>query len=257
MKNEIIQILEKADKPDSNIPPTLLYNEGWMLRIILQQIKEKRIVHDDLTFPNDDIDWYSEALLPSPFLARTRGDNLSESYTHADGVVGKFKIGKKETGDLSLKDSCDFFYVTEAKMYSKLSTGTKNAENYNQAARNVACIAKLIFDSKCSQITDFKKLGFYVLLPEDQIKTEHSFTSFTDKDNIKTAIKNRISHYPTDDINKKGIFDWLDLNLNGFIDKLEVKLITWEDLVAKSNDTSIKEFYKKCRDYNKKIKNWG
>ncbi len=250
MKNEILQILEKADKSDTNIPPTLLYNEGWMLRIILQQIKEKRIVHDDLTFPNNDIDWYSEALLPSPFLARTKGDNLSESYTHADGVLGKFKIGKKGTGDLSLKDSCDFFYVTEAKMYSKLSTGTKNAENYNQAARNIACIAKLIFDGKSLQIADFKKLGFYVLLPEDQIKAEHSFTSFIDKENIKTTIKNRISQYPTGDSDKKGIFDWLYLNLNSFIDKLEVKLIAWEDLVAKSNDTSIKDFYKKCRDYN-------
>jgi hypothetical protein len=253
MKNEIIQILEKADKPNSNIPPTLLYNEGWMLRIILQQIKEKRIIHKDLTYPNDDIDWYSEALLPSPFLARNRGDNLSESYTHADGVVGKFKIGKKETGDLTLIDSCDFFYVTEAKMYSKLSAGTKNADNYNQAARNIACIAKLIFDNSTIHIADFEKLGFYVLLPEDQIKTEHTFTSFTDKENIKTTIKNRISLYPKNDNSKKDIFEWMDLNLSSFVDKLEVGLITWEDLVAKSTDTSIKAFYEKCIDYNRKI----
>ncbi len=252
MNNEILQILEKADNLDLNIRPTLLYNEGWMLRIILKQIKEKRIVHDDLTFPNDDIDWYSEALLPSPFSVRKRGDNLSESSTHADGVVGKFEIGKKGRGDLSLKDSCDFFYVTEAKMYSKLSTRTKNADNYNQVARTVACIAKLIYDNKSIQIADFKKLGFYVLLPEEQIKVEHSFTSCTDKENIKIAIKNRISQYPTDDDNKKSIFDWLNLNLNSFIDKLEVKLIAWEDLIEKSNDNSIKKFYEKCREYNKK-----
>lgn len=252
MINEIVKILEKADKPDSNIPPTLLYNEGWMLRIVLQQIKEKKIIHDDLTYPSEDVDWYSEALLPSPFLARTRGDNLAESYTHADGVVGKFMIGNKETGDLSLVDSCDFFYVTEAKMYSKLSAGTKNAKNYNQAARNIACIAKLIYDSKNIQISDFQKLGFYVLLPEDQIQDEPSFNSFMEKDNIIAAINNRISHYPTNDKNKKNIFDWLDLNLHDFINKLEIKLITWEDLVAKSTDTSIKDFYQKCLDYNKK-----
>jgi hypothetical protein len=258
MKNEILQILEKADKSDSNIPPTLLYNEGWMLRIILQQIKDKEIIHEDLSFPDNSIDWFSEALLPSPFLARTRGDNLSESWTHADGVVGKFKIGKKDTGDLTLKDSCDFFYVTEAKMYSKLSTGTKNADNYNQAARNVACIAKLIYDNKTIQIEDFKKLAFYVLLPEEQIKIETTFKSFTDKDNMKATIKNRISHYPTDDIKKRDIFDWINSNLDYFMDRLDVKLITWEELVGKSKDSSIGDFYDKCKYYNKKIiKNWG
>ena len=258
MKSEILQILEKADKVDSNIPPTLLYNEGWMLRIILQQIKEKKIIDDDLSYPNDDIDWYSEALLPSPFLARTRGDNLSESWTHADGVVGKFKIGKTDTGDLSLKDACDFFYITEAKMYSTLSTGTKNADNYNQAARNISCIAKLIFANKTIQIENFQKLGFYVILPEDQIKAKPTFSLFTDKENIKTTIMNRLSSYPTDDIQKREIFDWINLNLNRLIDKLDVKLITWENLIAKSNDNSIKIFYEKCKEYNRKaIKNWG
>lgn len=256
MKNEILQILEKADKPDTNIPPTLLYNEGWILRIVLQQIKEKRIIHEDLSFPDDNIDWFSEALLPSPFFARTRGDNLSESRTHADGVVGKFEIGKKDIGGLILKNSCDFFYVTEAKMYSKLSTGTKNAHNYNQAARNIACIAKLIYDNKTIQIDNFKKLAFYILLPEEQIKREPTFISFTDKDNIKTTIKNRISHYPKDDVKKKDIFDWINSNLDKFIDKLDVKLITWEELVEKSNDPNIHDFYKKCTCFNKKkIKN--
>ncbi|MCH7876577.1 MAG: hypothetical protein IH965_14945 [Gemmatimonadetes bacterium] len=29
--------------------------------------------------------WYSEALLPSQFLKRFRGDPLAEGWTHADG----------------------------------------------------------------------------------------------------------------------------------------------------------------------------
>ena len=52
MKDEILQILDNADREDRNIPPTLLYNEGWMLRIILQQIKDKKIIHNDLIYPN-------------------------------------------------------------------------------------------------------------------------------------------------------------------------------------------------------------
>ena len=42
------------------------------------------------------------------------------------------------------------------------------------------------------------------------------------------------------------------------MDKLDVKLITWEELVEKSSDSSIRDFYDKCKYYNKKIiKNWG
>ena len=93
MDDEILQLFKNAHKPGSNIPSTLLYNEGFMLRIILQEIKDKKIIHSDLSYQDNNVDWFSEALLPSPFLARTRGDKLSESWTHADGVVGKFHIG--------------------------------------------------------------------------------------------------------------------------------------------------------------------
>ena len=251
MKKEILEILEKADKRDTNIPPTLLYNEGWMLRTVLQQIKEKRINHPDLTFTDDGINWYSEALLPTPFSARMKGDKLCETRTHADGVVGKFNIEKK--GDLILNDLCNFFYVIEAKMYSKLSTGTKNAKNFNQAARTVACIAQLIYNKqKPVQIYYFKKLAFYVLLPEEQIKNEPTFKEFTDKENIKHTIISRMSLYPLNDNNKKGIFDWLDVNLDNYITKIDIKLITWEDLIENSRDSTLEEFYDKCKHFNKK-----
>ena len=253
--DELLQILKNADKLGSNIPPTLLYNEGWMLRFILQEIKNKKIIHSDLSFQDNDVDWFSEALLPSPFLARTRGDKLSETWTHADGVVGKFKIGKNAKGDLTLKDSCDFFYVTEAKMYSKLSAGTTNAKTYNQAARYVACIAKLISDNDTIQIDNFKKLGFYVLLPEEQIKKKQTFTDFTEKNHIKSTIKDRMDSYSNDVAKKEKIFNWINVNLDNFIDKLEVKLIKWEDLVDECGNSNIKDFYEKCKTYNKKKNN--
>ena len=153
---------------------------------------------------------------------------------------------------MALKDSCDFFYVTEAKMYSKLSSGTTNAKNYNQAARYVACIAKLISENKTIQIDNFKKLGFYVLLPEEQIDKVPTFKNFTDKDNIKSTINDRISLYSNDDIKKREIFDWININFDNFIDKLEVKLISWEELVGKSDNSTIIDFYDKCKMHNKK-----
>ena len=79
-----------------------------MLRIVLQQLKDRKIIDDRLIFQNDGTNnWYSEVLLPSPFLSRTRKDEHSESWTHAGGVVGKFTVGK--AGGLSLNDNCDVF----------------------------------------------------------------------------------------------------------------------------------------------------
>ena len=60
----------------------------------LAAIKEKRIVHDDLTFPNDDIDWYSEALLPHLF-QQGRGDNY-RNHLHMLTSGWKVWIGKRE-----------------------------------------------------------------------------------------------------------------------------------------------------------------
>lgn len=251
MKNEILQILEMADTDHNNIRPTFLYNEGWLLKIILQQLKERKLIHPDLLFPDDNINWFSEPLLPTPFSARYRGDKLSERNTEADGVVGRFKIGKKTKTGLTLNDSCDFFYVTEAKMYSPLSSGTKNAPDYDQAARNIACIAKLIYDKKLP-VENFKKLGFYVLLPEEQKDKVESFRTYTNINNIKEKISKRIQDYPDDDLKKRDIIQWFKNNFENYLEKLDVKLITWEELIEKSQDSSLNNFYIKCKKYNKK-----
>lgn len=245
MSENILDIIENMESVVGNkIPLTMLYNEGNMLRIVLQQLEEKVIINKDLTFP-DDVDWYSEALLPSPFLARSRNDNLCEKWTHADAVVGKFEIGKKRRCDLTLKDSCDFFYVIEAKMNSLLSMGTKNASQFNQVARYIACISKLIQD-KGIDISVFRKLAFYVILPEYK-KREKSFYNCTDKSNINETIKKRIALYSSNqDTNR---FNWLLNNLDNLLEKIDVKLITWEEIINNCDQQTIK-FYANCKKHN-------
>jgi PIN domain nuclease of toxin-antitoxin system len=54
--------------------------------------------------------------------------------------------------------------VIEAKMFSNLSRGTKNALEYDQAARNVACMAHTIAKSGI-QVDDLKSVGFFVIAP--------------------------------------------------------------------------------------------
>ena len=89
---QIARMLELCSTDQNVFPPTDLYNEGWMLRLLLDWHSRNPNAATPIPFPANSI-WYSEALLPSAFLARYRGDELAESWTHADGVIGNFVIG--------------------------------------------------------------------------------------------------------------------------------------------------------------------
>ena len=86
MIKRISKILKLADSENTVMPPTVLYNEGWMLRIVLDWFSQQVSNKHPLSF-SKDARWYTEILLPSPFLPRYRKDRLAESYTHADGAI--------------------------------------------------------------------------------------------------------------------------------------------------------------------------
>ncbi|MFH0849227.1 MAG: hypothetical protein V1857_06975 [archaeon] len=86
----IIDMLSVADTDTAVFPPTLLYNEGWMLRIVLSAAAKGISCLPFSFLPGSR--WFSEALLYSPFLSRRQGDRLTETHTHVDGVVGHFKF---------------------------------------------------------------------------------------------------------------------------------------------------------------------
>ena len=148
INQRIAELLSMAEQPERFFPATDLYNEGWMLRLVIDWFSRNSQVDCDIRFLEGSR-WYSEALLPSQFLARHRGDKLAESWTHADGAIGHFDIGKSADGDLTLKEGATQLVVTEAKMFSKLSSGVTNASYFDQAARNVACIAEICNRATC------------------------------------------------------------------------------------------------------------
>jgi len=256
MENQVVKMLNSCDSENSVFPPTILYNEGWMLRIILDWFSKN--IHDNfpLSFENSQ-KWYSEALLPSQFLAYSRTDKLAESWTHADGVVGDFDIGKDEKGDLTLLNNAKNLIVVEAKMYSKLSQGVKNSRFFNQAARNVACIAEILHRSK-ADINKFSRLGFYVIAPEKQILKEHTFIEYMSKENIIDIVHKRILQYK--ELNDLDIFNekekWYNEWFSKTMNKIDIKCITWEETidyikkVNTNNGKEIENFYKKCKKFN-------
>jgi hypothetical protein len=115
----IQRMLRAASGGRPPFPPTLLYNEGWLLRLILDWFAGRDVGGHPLSFATG-ARWFSEALLPSAFLARYRGDELAESWTHADGVVGHFVIGEGGKADLRLAPEAGQLLVLEAKLFSGL-----------------------------------------------------------------------------------------------------------------------------------------
>lgn len=241
-------MLELCDTDQRVMPPTELYNEGWMLRLTLDWFASHPDVDHLLAVPSDAV-WYSEALLASRFLPRERGDQLAESYTHADGAIGHFGIGGSGAGDLVLLAGARHFVVTEAKLQSKLSSGTKNASGYDQAARNVACMAHIL-SVKGPRPEKMDRLGFAVLAPASQISLG-VFEKELTKESLRAKVEARVATY-RDSARDAWFTDWFLPTL----DQVQVVAVSWEEIadvigeVAPDGSDAFRVFYQRCLAYN-------
>ena len=230
-------------------PPTDVYNEGWMLRLVLDWFSSHSVADHPLAF-SEGARWLSEALLPSAFLARPGGDPLAEGWTHADGVIGHLGIGRVGKRDLSLPSGGEQLVVVEAKMFSGLSERVTHASYFDQAARTVACIAEVLHLAE-QHPSHLKKLGFYVLAPQAQIAAG-VFAAEMTKESIRERVDRRVSEY--DDRDKdRWHTDWFAPTLQA----IDLRVLSWEAVIgtiashdAESGD-SLKRFYDRCVEFNR------
>jgi hypothetical protein len=195
------------------------------------------------------------ALLPTAFLPQTKKDPLGESWTHADGVIGHFNIGNNSKGDLSLTEDASQFIVAEAKMYSKLSSGVTHAKYYDQAARNVACIAEVLRKAEIHP-DELSSLGFYVLAPESQISSG-VFKEIMSYNSIESKVKRRVEEYGGEKNHWYG--EWFKPTLAA----IKIDCISWEKLIEDIEESDatygkqVRVFYDLCKQFNKLNKSYG
>src|SRR5262245_12267215 len=185
-------MLEACEEGKPAFPPNTLFNETWLLRIVMDWFER----HGGDRYPMSLLPgarWFSESWLPSPFLPRFRGDRLAESRTHADGVIGHFVIGEPGTAGLSLPGDARQFVVIEGKLYNRLSTGVKNAPYYDQAARSVACIAEALRRAG-RQPSSMDDLAFLIVAPQARID-DGVFAWDTTLDAIRRKVRRRVEDY--------------------------------------------------------------
>ena len=239
----LIEFLRSWNPHQPSFPPTLLYNEGWLLRLVLDWTARNRTAGSALS-PAAGATWFSEALLPSRFLPRDRGDPLAESHTHADGVVGQIAVGQAGLTDLQLAPQATQLVVLEAKLGSKLSAGTKNAPGYDQAARTVACMAEVLRRAD-RPATEFSALGFYVLAPQAQIAAG-VFAAAMRCESIGRKVERRVQAY-------EGLHDaWFDEWFRPLLATIEIEVLSWERVLADVTEQSpaagdsLTAFYERC-----------
>ena len=235
-----------SDKPC--FPPTLLFEEGWMLRLVLDWFSSNRTEDHVLAF-DKTARWFSEARLASTFLPRFRGDKHAEGYTHADGVLGHFSISPSGHAFLSVSPDATLLKVVEAKMFSKLSRGTTHAPRYNQAARNVACIAEILRRAN-RKPSELRSLGFYVLAPKEQIE-DGVFRRELESESIKEIVGERVERYD------KPKTEWFEDWFLPMLEHIQIGCISWEDIITyiQAVDAefgqALSGFYVQCLKHNR------
>jgi hypothetical protein len=245
MIDKIVELLGSCGSDFTTMPPTELYNEGWMLRLVLDWFASHRKAAHELSFLRD-ARWYSEALIAPPFLAEKRGDPRAESYTHADGLIGHFSILPGERGEATVMPDAQQLVVIEAKMGSRLSPGVTNARGYDQAARNVACIANLLADAKISP-ESVEKLGFYVVAPRRQIDSG-VFGDLVTKPSIRRKVAGRVAQHGGERD------EWFRVAFEPLLQHIDVGVLSWESILdlleGEGAEDGHREFYSRCLAFN-------
>jgi hypothetical protein len=243
----VADLITSFDPEDPHFRPTEIYNEGWLLRALLHAASRL----DDQPFPLSfapGAAWFSEALLPTAFKARYRGDPLAETRTNADGVIGHILVGEKGKADLELKPAVEQFVVVEAEIGSPLSSGIRNASYFDQAARSVACIAESLRRA-ARRPSDVDRLAFVVLAPQSAIDAG-TFAEEMDPASIRSKVDRRISEY-------EGTLDeWYSRWFEPTMAEIDLLSLSWEAAISWVEDsdsatgTAVIDFYQRCLDVN-------
>ena len=220
-----------------------------MLRLLLEA---SAAVHGGLPFDfAEGATWYSEARLPSAFAHRRRADPLAESPTHADGVVGHFIFRPGTKAGLVLAEWTQQFMVIEAKMNSRLASGTTNASFFDQAARNVAAMAWTVHESTVVP-SDLESIGFYVIAPRDRIESDPTFHEYTSVRSIEEKVERRLAMYSEDQEATERLTAFFDQTLVPLLGRMDLEVVAWEKLLGETGDwePTLRSFYADCLQYN-------
>ncbi len=235
-----VNALRECCGENAEIPPIArseVFNETWMLRLTLA------LIHDyDGAFKIDDCKkktldairetvrtcWISEGGL-EPALK-------NEGTTWTDAILGNVKRRDGTKRGVKAEESAQHVGIVmiEAKIGSPLSSKTDNHKDYDQASRNIVCLAKLV-QGQSNQFVE--KCRFLVIGPREKVKNWGGCKDNEEQlEQVKARLidsKESFGDYPVEPICKN------------------TTLISWEEVLESmwcqqqnENLATIVEFYK-------------
>ena len=172
--NAVRAMAECCTKSGTPVAKSEVYNETWLLRMVLACIHDcteeafvtqNKKIGDTLKKIHKAVrqQWISEGGLEPAF--------RQEGTTWTDAILGNVKIsGDNKRGvKYEMRDDSTGVIIVEAKMGSELSSGITNSPDYNQAARNIACLAKLLIEQNASPAV-ISESAFVVLAPRSKLE---------------------------------------------------------------------------------------
>ncbi|NME70942.1 hypothetical protein [Flammeovirga aprica] len=221
----------------STIPfvnPTEIYNEGWMTRFLVHYSLQQKIKIGSLIDFGKIKNATSEGLISSPFV---KAEINREGYTHADMALGDFSVNYEERGEITVEKNASIFGIIEAKMKSNLSKGTTHAPDYNQASRNIVCIAHNTPREDCDTF-------FIVVAPEKMIK-HHQTKEQLKASVVNSQIENRFEISELD----------VDEQIMQSVSRCKTAVLSYEEWIEYFKDKDLKDelgaFYKECLKWNR------
>ena len=235
------------------IPPIAkseVYNETWMLRLTLALINDSELDFSkignkrkeyalDLMRKALQRRWISEGGLEPAF--------EKEGTTWTDAILGDVRINNVSKRGIEVypfSGGSTGIVVVEAKMGSELAPGISNSDNYNQAARNIACLAKLVTKTGNE---DPSKCSFLVFAPRQKIEEWKSRGAGVD-DRISRAWEIIESQ------SRERKWDVPDEAFKKAVEAIKKNsaAVAWEDVISsiqcQNGADSLRDFYKKTCD---------
>lgn len=232
-------------------PKTTIYNEDWLLRILLYFLKNDDNLKD-LTAPYlpfaERAKIYSKAQLYTPFAQRTNEDKTGEDNVNVDGVAGEWTNISGTKLLIQLDKNFSYITVFESKILSGLSP-VRHKGTWNQISRTIAGIIYSAITSKTA-LDNLPDLNFVFLYSSENKKIK--IDKYT-MDTIKSDILKRVALYNTGGPPMNHDFPDFETNWEKiFAKNIKITFQKWEDIVNAIGNEEFKKFYGKCMEYNRK-----
>lgn len=227
--NQLIQNLEKSGDLIAN----KMNNRDWLLKCIMVQIANNKLKNNDLNFP-EDLKWCSDVSVSWFGLKRIFPQTIPM-------IVGNIQMKNQlfnpfKTNYINLDKDCSFLCSFTFDSYRLDFT------------KDVLKLMNIVYDSqKSGEIPNFPdRLACYKLSNNDYNNFDVEETKFIIKKGIFNPMYNSL--YNNKIIGEKEEINWIINHYESIIQKLEIKIFTWENLIESIENTESKmelnEFYK-------------